>query len=404
MPAINGTKLTIGNKTFSFNALVVNPDKYLPIMRPLFSTTTFTQKESESQEKYLRRLFGLLCRREGMTVNATPVQSRTTRTRNTQLSDEAIDIINAMGISIVKTNPCSLNVVFKNSGKKYRMKRNAIDGLINSVKKNATFERNTIKPIKIGVELEFVGNPAKLESFNKAMMKLVGENRYNPVMTYHKNNGSTWELGKDCSVRRRSPQPENFRGFELTSPIYTLGNKKDMNELKKVCNLVKDVFDGCTNASCGTHIHMSFPVESATDELCKHFARWYRKNEDTLFDKVVPRNRRENRARYSHAVNVNYIWDRYRKLNFQNVKKNSTNMHLEFRQLDGTLDYDKIMSWCKLQKLFVEMTVSNWNSSVNAGTNCIVPIEIEDVIVNKETDNVMSEELLCMSSMITAVA
>lgn len=403
MPATNVTKITIGDKSFSFNALVVNPNKYLPLMQPLFTDRVFAQKANENQEKYLRRLFNLLCKREGVVANSTATPIRRERTCNTALSDEAVNIINAMGIEVIKTNPCSLNVIFKRSGRKYRMKRESINALINSVKKNTVFERDSVGPIKIGVELEFIGNPDKLAKFNKAMNKLVGSDRYNPIMSYHKNNGDQWELGRDCSVRRRSPQPENFKGFELTSPIYTLGNKNDMIELRKVCDLVKKEFDGCVNTSCGTHIHMSFAVESATTELCKHFARWYRKSEDSCFDKIVPLRRRGNRSRYSHAVNENYIWDRYRKLNFCNVKRNSNNMHIEFRQLDGTLDYEKIMTWCKLQKLFVELTMENWNSSDNTG-NGPFPIQIEDVIVNDECDEYMAEELMEMSSMVTAIA
>lgn len=402
MPFVNSTKITIGEKTFSFNALVVNPNKYLPLMKPLFTDRVFAQKANEDKEKYLRRLFGLLCNRAGMVVNATAVPTRRARARNTALSDEAINIINAMGIEITKTNPCSLNVIFKRSGHKYRMKREAINALIDSVKKNTTFDRDSVGPIKIGVELEFIGNPAKLANFNKAMNKLVGVDRYDPVMSYHKNNGNQWELGRDCSVHRRSPQPESFKGFELTSPIYTLGNKKDMTELKKVCELVKKELDGCVNTSCGTHIHMSFAVDSATDELCQHFARWYRKSEDSCFDKVVPLRRRGNRARYSHTVSERYIWDRYRKLNFCNVKKNSKSMHLEFRQLDGTLDYDKIMAWCKLQKLFVELTMESWNNENETKTP--YPIQLEDVIVSDEFDEGMVEELMEMSSMVRAIA
>ena len=105
MPFVNSTKITVGEKTFSFNALVVNPNKYLPLMKPLFTDRVFAQKANEDKEKYLRRLFGLLCNRAGMVVNATAVPTRRERTRNTALSDEAISIINAMGIEITKTNP-----------------------------------------------------------------------------------------------------------------------------------------------------------------------------------------------------------------------------------------------------------------------------------------------------------
>ena len=105
---------------------------------------------------------------------------------------------------------------------------------------------------------------------------------------------------------------------------------------------------------------MSFPVEKASNNLLEHFVRSYRKSEPSLFDKLVPLERRENRARYAKTASTRYMWDRYRKINITKVKKDSDNLHLELRQLDGTLEYDKIISWVKLQKLFCEMTMDSF--------------------------------------------
>lgn len=399
MPAINSTKLTIGNKTFGFNALIVNPDKYLPLMQPLFSAKVFAQKETETTEKYLRRLFGLLCGRQGMNVTSSGTTNTTRRTRNEQLSEEATRLINEMGIEIVKTNPKSLNVIFKRTGNKYRMKRDAIEKLIESVKKNVTFKHDKCS-ISIGVELEFVADPSKTNAFIQAMNDLVGSHRFDPVMSYHKNHGMKWELGVDGSVNRRASDPYGYRGYELTSPIFKLGSKKDMKELRLVCDLVKDVFGGRVNPTCGTHVHMSFDVDNVTDDLCYHFARSYRRNEDSLFDKVVPLCRRRNRARYSRPVNTGYLWDRYRKLNFCNVKKNTKNMHLEFRQLDGTLDFRKILTWCKLQKLFIELTLESWKEAQEDNTPVVTSIEYEDVIMSNEFDYNTVESLMKMGSIV----
>ena len=397
MPVINGiTKVTIDNVSFSFNVLVVNPNKYLPLMQPLFTARTFAQKANETQEKYLRRLFNTLNKRQ--TGSSDTTHSR--HCRNESIGEENEKILNAMGIDVVKTAPASLSIVFKNTGNKYRMKRNVMLTLVDTFKKSYDWDPVHKVPIKFGIELEFVGNPGKLTEFNEAMYKLVGEDRYNPVMSYHKNNGKQWELGKDYSVKRRTAQPSNFRGFELTSPIFNLNSKEDLNELKAVCKLVEEKFEGVVNNTCGTHVHMSFPVDVANEDLVKHFARSYRKSEDTLFDRCVPNNRKGNNARYAHSVNMRCIWDRYRKLNFCNVKKDSKEMHLEFRQLNGTLDYNTIIAWCKLQQLFINLTLDTWGIDDIDVEERPVEVQLEEIVVGENFDKSTNETLMKMSKMI----
>jgi len=397
MPVINGiTKVTIDNVSFSFNVLVVNPNKYLPLMQPLFTARTFAQKANETQEKYLRRLFNTLNKRQtsSNTTTCSP------RRRNESIGEENEKILHAIGIDVVKTAPKSLSIVFKNTGNKYRMKRDVMLALADTFKKSYDWDPVHKVPIKFGIELEFVGNPDKLTEFNEAMYKLVGLDRYKPVMSYHKNDGKQWELGKDGSVKRKAAQPSNFRGFELTSPVFNFNSEKDLNELKAVCKLVEEKFEGVVNNTCGTHVHMSFPVDVASVDLVEHFARSYRKSEDTLFDKCVPNNRKGNNARYAHSVNMRYIWDRYRKLNFCNVKKDSKEMHLEFRQLNGTLDYDTIIAWCKLQQLFINLTLDTWEIDDIDAKERPIEVRLEEIVVGENFDKSTNETLMKMSKMI----
>ncbi len=406
MPVINGiTKVTIDNVSFSFNALVANPNKYLPLMQPLFTARTFARKANETYGKYLRRLFNTLNKRQtGSSTTTSDTTSDTTRSRqhrNEPIGEENEKILNAMGIDVVKTAPASLSIVFKNTGNKYRMKRNVMLTLVDTFKKSYDWDPVHKVPIKFGIELEFVGNLDKLTEFNEAMYKLVGKDRYNPVMSYHKNNGKQWELGKDYSVKcDRDHWNGNFRGLELTSPVFNLNSKKDLNELKAVCKLVEEKFEGAVNNTCGTHAHMSFPVDVANEDLVKHFARSYRKSEDTLFDKCVPNNRKGNKARYARSVNLNYIWDRYRKLNFCNVKKDSKEMHLEFRQLNGTLDYNTIIAWCKLQQLFINLTLDTWGIDDIDVEERPVEVQLEEIVVGENFDKSTNETLMKMSKMI----
>ena len=399
-------RLTIGNTTFSLNALIANPNAYLPIMQPLFRASTFAQKQTETYERYLWRLFTLLYSRANA-VTDSGTHERGTRTRSNPIAvDEDCDaILSALGIDIVKKCPKRSSVMFKRSGNQYRMHNEEIHKLVEAVKHDTKFtvkDKLANSNVSFGVELEFIGKKGQAYTFMDEMRNLVGGDRFYNAGGYNKNTeGKCWVLGKDCSVKPRGNQCGcGMSGYELTSPILNLGSKKDLKELADVCNLIKSHFGGEVNKTCGTHIHMSFPVTCASDELVMHFARSYRKSEISLFDKLVPPERRENKARYSKTVSTRYLLDRYRKLNFTHVKKNSDNMHLEFRQLDGTLDYNKIYSWVKLQKMFVDLTLNSWKNRSVADEDKPIKIELDDVIVAQAIGNDSIESLMTMSKLV----
>lgn len=398
----NSSKINLGNICISFNAFIVNPNKYINLIKAKLSDREFAKKANEQDEKYYYRIFKLVYNQQTPRDTSTPTHRSTT---TEPLSEEQISVINAMGMEVTKVNSKSLNVVFKNTGNTYKFKRDYLNDIIEAVKKDPKYKHKKCGRISIGVELEFIANPDKLDEFTDAMIELVGDDRYATPLTYHKNTGKKWELGKDGSVSRRRGDPADFRGFELTSPIFTLGNKKDMQELEDVCELVKNVFEGTVNKTCGTHIHMSFAVDNTTYEMCRYFAQSYLDSEASLFDKLVPKHRRENAARYCLSTNPRDITSRYRKLNLRNVENNTQSMHLEFRQLDGTLDFNKIYAWCKIQKMFVELTLAKWDSFKSKTDESTmhddtIKINLEDVIVSDEFDMVTNEELMKMSSMI----
>ena len=403
---VNVDRLTIGNKTFSLNVLIANPDAYLPLMQPMFCANTFAQKPNENYERYLRRLFTLLYNRMNAAVASSSESHGTVRRAapiRVEINENCQTILSALGIDIVKKCPKRSSVLFKSSGNRYRMDNTELNKLAEAVKHNVSYKpkkRLNDSSVSFGVELEFIGKKDQLHAFENAIVMAVGEGRYYNAGGYNKNEGKVWVLGKDMSVKPKGNQcGRGMRGYELTSPILNLGSKKDLSELATVCDIVKNIFNGEVNATCGTHIHMSFPVECASDELVAHFARSYRKSEASLFDKLVPKNRRENNAHYSGSVNVRHVWDRYRKLNFQHVKKNSDNMHLEFRQLNGTLDYDVIIAWAKLQKLFVNLTLDSWRLKCD-DIEKPIKIELDDIIVSKSLNLAVTESLMKMGKLV----
>ena len=402
MPANTIRKLTIGNKSFSLNALIANPDAYLPLMQQLVSASVFERKASETSDRYFTRLFNLLYSKQSRRSNIGNAATRAPRT-SIPLDENCNAILSALGIDVVKKCPKRSSIIFKSSGNSYKMNNEEIIKLAEAVKHDMKFKvsRKLLNSdVSFGVELEFIGKRDQINAFADAMNKAVGADKFVICGCYHKNTGKTWELGHDGSVQPRGSQCGcGMNGYELTSPIFNLSSKKDLHELETVCNLVKTHFSGVTNRTCGTHIHMSFPVEKASDALIEHFVRSYSKSEASLFDKLVPPERRENKARYARAASVNNMQDRYCKINVTKVKRNSDNMHLEFRQLDGTLEYDKIISWVKLQKLFCEMTLDSFHREM-ADADKPIQIELDDVIVTHQLGIESIEPLMKMSRLV----
>lgn len=397
--AVNDNKqITVNNETFSFYQFRINADEYLPKVESLFRASTFARKDSETYVDYLTRLFYLLYYKKGYRTDASTrtnnhetagavVNRTTTRIARNQVAANEFAILNALGIDMVKHCAKTSRIVFKNSGNQYRMSNDHLDLVLKSLNDGVEYARDK-KAIKFGVELEFVAeyNSNKIVEFNEAMRDLVGPERYSAPMCYSHNHGETWELGRDGSVRGRGKY-----GFELTSPILTYGDEDDMNELKNVMQLIETCLDGQVNNSCGTHVHMSFECNKISNDLKKHFANCYRASENSLFDRLVPLRRRANNNQYCRSVSEERISDRYRKLNLTHVKSTDKSMHLEFRQLDGTLDYDKLVSWIKLQKMFIEITMKN------AKSNEQVELKLEDIMCDKDFTEKDVEEFMTMS-------
>lgn len=405
MPITNDKQITINGLTFSFGEFTANPAQYLPMVTPLFREATLRHKDREinDEHSYLNRLFYLCYYKKGLAAGSDQTVARVTRTRvprttraiaAAQMTDE-YRILDALGIDVVKKNPKYSKIVFKNSGNIARMKTEEMDKLVDAIKANPQFKRKEITDMRVGVELEFVGKRGNISDFNSKMNKLVGADRFECPLHYNHNNGNAWVLGTDGSINYNGCDE---RGYELTSPILDPNSEKDMAELKAVTELVKDVFSGHTNKSCGTHVHMSFDTDMQTEDqkrnLKRYFARSYRDNESEVFDKVVPNNRRENHARFSRSMDRYSLGTRYQKLNFLNDDSRRSLLHLEFRQLDGTLEYDKISSWIKLQKLFAEVTMSNFKHKDELDDNETVKYTIESVLTDKAFNTADVESLL----------
>ena len=387
-----GKQVTVNGTTFSFGEFLWEPDKYMSLIAPLFRGKTLIRKPEEGRRGYLSRIFGNLYYNKRLGTDIQPV----VRNASTPLNEKADQILSALGIEIVKHNPKWSKVIFKSTGHQCSMDNSQMNALVESFQNSKKFKRKSLN-VSFGVELEFLGSNCsdKVSSFCEKMKRLVGKTKFSSPLRYNHNDGTCWVLGTDGSLHSREP---HTRGYELTSPILSITNSRDMNKLRKVLDLIKTELDGSTNNSCGTHVHMSFGCEDASRRLCSFFATSYYNNEKTMFDKVVPKRRAGNRAYYCRSVDTGYIWNRFQKLNFNNVELGSKQLHLEFRQLDGTLDFDKITAWVKLQKMFCELTMKGWKDSQSLSEYCYPVMDFNDVVCDQITfgqDNI--EALLKMS-------
>jgi hypothetical protein len=70
-------------------------------------------------------------------------------------------------------------------------------------------------------------------------------------------------------------------------------------------------------------------------------------------------------------------------------------MHLEFRQLNGTLNFGSIYAWCLIQRLYIELTLESWEHSKD-----IKSIDLSNVIASGELTQSSIVNLMKMSKMI----
>lgn len=205
------------------------------------------------------------------------------------------------------------------------------------------------KQIRFGVELEFVGSSIKqdIDEFNTHMSNLLGD-KYLHAGRYAHNDGSQWVLGTDGSIRYN--ESDNVIGYELSTPILDFYSYEDIHTLSTVIFNIKKYLHGCVNDSCGTHIHLGINHNNITVDDVRLTMVTHGNMESKVFDPIVPSNRRHNKY-CKHTTDC--ITNKYQKLSARYCKFDSNSnckcLHLEFRQLEGTLDITLILNWVYLQ-------------------------------------------------------
>ena len=392
-----GKYIKIEDTIFSLDDLKKHPLRYIPSLLRVFRVSTLRQKNNESIEQALTRLFNTCYNQKRLSYKIVePTNKETSSLFSVLKQNSKNSTIRALG----SYNTITVSNDFLNGINIASLKKKCIERLLHGV--------------KIGVELEFIGDMRQRSEFIKRMRETVGEIRFESKNRYNHNKGDKWILGTDSSVKpsRSNPNFYNQKGYELTSSILDPQNEHDMRELNDVIFLVKNVFRGEVNRTCGTHVHFSFDCDMFDDKetVVKWLAHNYIKHETHVFDKAVSGYRREKNNRFAlpNEYRDTFI-SRYQKVNFTHCTTKSNRIHLEFRQLEGTLDHHLINAWIRLHTFFINNALNSYKKEeprfkqehyyTRISGEPIEMVSFEDVIIGAELYSHAFESLLLSSGL-----
>ncbi len=164
----------------------------------------------------------------------------------------------------------------------------------------------------------------------------------------HRDNDRYYKLVSDCSISGNDP-------IECVSPILD-GSNGGFDSLKACCDTLNEV-GAKVNKSTGLHVHVGGQISER--QYCNTFVNYFYL--ETIIDTFVSPSRRQgnryckamlgeiNEARLNAAnthgqIESVFYGDRYYKINATAWSCHHT---IEFRQHQGTTDYEKISNWAR---------------------------------------------------------
>lgn len=204
-----------------------------------------------------------------------------------------------------------------------------------------------------GVEIEcFVNRSALCASARSNGVSCQGES-YN-----HQDNTTHFKIVSDASVYGYADPNE------VVSPI--LKGSKGQNALKAICKSLSEC-SARVNRSCGLHVHIG--LQNVTEQQYVNIFKNYAKLE-RIIDSFMAESRRGSNNFYCKSIcNANFgecatktdidrelRSDRYYKVNPIAYRRHNT---IEFRQHQGTTDYNKISNWIAFLTALVDFSKNN---------------------------------------------
>lgn len=217
---------------------------------------------------------------------------------------------------------------------KLGLRKHEIDIILSDLPKQVT-ERFKFT---FGVEIEcLVASSVMRECATRNAMPFQYEG-YN-----HEDNNHYYKFVSDSSIRGENP-------IECVSPVLT--GKVGMKSLENCCKALNEA-NAQVNVSTGLHVHIG--AQNLSDEAYVNVFKNYQKLESVV-DTFMARSRRENNSRwcrslqgkdFSFCTSKNDVYDvmsgnRYYKVNACSYSRHRT---IEFRQHQGSTDFEKISNW-----------------------------------------------------------
>ena len=281
--------------------------------------------------------------------------------------DKSVDnktLLALYGIELKKEHSNHVILRLKNKDTDSRMSRKLYDKLISAIMRSTVHDIKLPK-ITIGIEFEFIGeeHANSCADFTTELKHLGIWNDFTYSYMHHHNDGSEWALGRDGSIKWNTldlipPRTKsiiiNPIGYELSTPKFELCNDNQIELLRDILDAVKTHLKGTVNYTCGTHVHIGFPMNEIYKDHMRCMLAYYSHMEKKVFDPIVPGSRRNNLFCKKTTTDLE---NKYQKLNSRysqfNTSQKCDNLRFESRQLEGTLDIYEVIYWAKLQTYIV---------------------------------------------------
>ena len=281
--------------------------------------------------------------------------------------DKSVDnktLLALYGIELKKEHNNHVILRLKNKDTDSRMSRKLYDKLISAIMRSTVHDIKLPK-ITIGIEFEFIGEEYadSCTDFTIELRRLGIWDDFTYSYMNHHNDGSEWALGRDGSIKWNTldlipPRTKsiiiNPVGYELSTPKLELFNHSHIPLLCDILSAVKTHLKGTVNHTCGTHVHIGFPMNEIYKDHMQCMLAYYSHMEKKVFDPIVPGSRRNNL--YCKKTTTD-LENKYQKLNSRysqfNTSQKCDNLRFESRQLEGTLDIYEVIYWAKLQTYIV---------------------------------------------------
>lgn len=212
--------------------------------------------------------------------------------------------------------------------------------------------KTTAKSYTMGVEIECFGfSKSVVRQALQAKGVLSIETGYD-----HNDQKKAYKLGYDGSI-------QGDQSCEVVSPIL-----KNLKSLKVVCDTINE-HGARVNRSCGLHIHLG--AEQFTLDQWVRIIKNYAQIE-AIIDSFMSESRRGNNNCYCKSIiecaerlseintfqqiEVAFNCYRYYKVNVMSFRRHRT---IEFRQHQGTTDFEKIKRWAEFLTALVNYSIEN---------------------------------------------